>query len=120
MALTFSKELERRKKFQDLYGKIIKQNIPALGSPDAEVNHLQEIQFHSLIVLFQEGPHSTLKEDEFYDAIDQSLDRIDRETDDLYRSVSNAFSSFLLLHTLLILKTPDSLQDKNETCQICC
>lgn len=31
-------ELERRKKFQDLYMKIVKQKIPALGSPDAEVN----------------------------------------------------------------------------------
>ncbi|CAF1376338.1 unnamed protein product [Adineta ricciae] len=71
----YEKELERRKKFQDLYGKIIKQNIPALGSPDAE-----------------EGPHSTLKEDEFYDAIDQSLDRIDRETDDLYRSKAKHFT----------------------------
>ncbi|CAF1644645.1 unnamed protein product, partial [Adineta ricciae] len=71
----YEKELERRRKFQDLYGKIIKQNIPALGSPDAE-----------------EGPHSTLKEDEFYDAIDQSLDRIDRETDDLYRSKAKHFT----------------------------
>jgi hypothetical protein len=33
----YDKELERRKKFQDLYTKIIKQKIPALGSPDAEV-----------------------------------------------------------------------------------
>jgi len=38
---------------------------------------------------FQEGPYSALKEDEFFDAIDQSLDRIDRETDDYQRSVSH-------------------------------
>ncbi len=31
-------ELERRKKFQDLYSKTSKQKIPAFGSPDAEVN----------------------------------------------------------------------------------
>ncbi|CAF0840962.1 unnamed protein product [Rotaria sp. Silwood1] len=60
----YEKELERRKKFQDLYTKMNKQKIPAFGSPDAE-----------------EGPHSTLKEEEFFDALDQSLDRIDREND---------------------------------------
>ncbi|CAF3787568.1 unnamed protein product [Rotaria magnacalcarata] len=69
--IKYEKELERRKKFQDLYTNIVKQNIPALGSPDAE-----------------EGPHSTLKEDEFFDAIDQSLDRLDREVDDFQRSVT--------------------------------
>jgi hypothetical protein len=30
--------LERRKKFQDLYSKINKQQVPLFGSPDAEVN----------------------------------------------------------------------------------
>ncbi|UJR16210.1 hypothetical protein I4U23_003120 [Adineta vaga] len=62
------KELERRKKFQELYSKISKQKIPIFGSPDAE-----------------EGPHSTLKEEEFFDALDQSLDRIDRESDNYQR-----------------------------------
>ncbi|CAF1005099.1 unnamed protein product [Rotaria sordida] len=60
----YEKELERRKKLQDLYSKTNKQKISAFGSPDAE-----------------EGPHSTLKEEEFFDALDQSLDRIDREND---------------------------------------
>ncbi|CAF2884877.1 unnamed protein product [Rotaria sp. Silwood2] len=72
-------ELERRKKFQDLYTNIVKEKIPALGSPDAE-----------------EGPYSTLKEDEFFDALDQSLDRIDRETDDLQRLVSSFVFSFFV------------------------
>ncbi|CAF1278431.1 unnamed protein product [Rotaria magnacalcarata] len=60
----YEKELERRKRFQDLYNQINKKKVPAFGSPDAE-----------------EGPHSTLKEDEFFDALDQSLDRIDRDID---------------------------------------
>ncbi|CAF2634698.1 unnamed protein product [Rotaria sp. Silwood2] len=75
----YEKELERRKKFQDLYTNIVKEKIPALGSPDAE-----------------EGPYSTLKEDEFFDALDQSLDRIDRETDDLQRLVSSFVFSFFV------------------------
>ncbi|CAF3273049.1 unnamed protein product [Rotaria socialis] len=74
--IKYEKELERRKKFQDLYTNIVNQKIPALGSPDAE-----------------EGPHSTLKEDEFFDAIDQSLDRLDREADDFQRSVTLSFTS---------------------------
>jgi collagen type IV alpha-3-binding protein len=65
----YDKELERRKKFQDLYSKTNKQKIPSFGSPDAE-----------------EGPHSTLKDEEFFDAIDQSLDRIDRDIDNYQRS----------------------------------
>ncbi len=48
--------------------------------------------------LLKEGPHSTLKEDEFFDAIDQSLDRIDRETDDFQRIVS----TFSFIHSLFI------------------
>ncbi|CAF4247928.1 unnamed protein product [Rotaria socialis] len=75
--IKYEKELERRKKFQDLYTNIVNQKIPALGSPDAE-----------------EGPHSTLKEDEFFDAIDQSLDRLDREADDFQRS-----HKFILIST---------------------
>ncbi|CAF3526585.1 unnamed protein product [Rotaria sp. Silwood1] len=81
----YEKESERRKRFQDLYTKIVKQKIPALGSPDAE-----------------EGPYSTLNEDEFYDALDQSLDRLDRETDDLQFSVSILVSSFVHIYRYII------------------
>ncbi|CAF1144160.1 unnamed protein product [Adineta steineri] len=70
----YDKELERRKKFQDLYSKVNKQKIPAFGSPDSE-----------------EGPHSTLKEEEFFDALDQSLDRIDRDTDSYQRFVNYTY-----------------------------
>ncbi|CAF1464416.1 unnamed protein product [Adineta steineri] len=70
----YDKELERRKKFQDLYSKVNKQKTPAFGSPDSE-----------------EGPHSTLKEEEFFDALDQSLDRIDRDTDSYQRFVNYTY-----------------------------
>lgn len=40
------------------------------------------------LFVLKEGPHSTLKEEEFFDALDQSLDRIDRETDSYQRLVS--------------------------------
>ncbi|CAF1540027.1 unnamed protein product, partial [Adineta steineri] len=70
----YDKELERRKKFQDLYSKVNKQKIPSFGSPDSE-----------------EGPHSTLKEEEFFDALDQSLDRIDRDTDSYQRFVNYTY-----------------------------
>ncbi len=46
------------------------------------------IVFLLFFFLFKEGPHSTLKEDEFFDALDQSLDRIDRESDNYQRLVS--------------------------------
>lgn len=48
--------------------------------------------------VFKEGPHSTLKEDEFYDAIDQSLDRLDRETDDFQRAVSHVYFYAVITH----------------------
>jgi hypothetical protein len=41
-----------------------------------------------LFFYLKEGPHSALKEEEFFDALDQSLDRIDRETDNYQRLVS--------------------------------
>jgi hypothetical protein len=57
--------------------------------------------------LLKEGPHSTLKEDEFFDAMDQSLDRIYRETDDFQRTVSRFSFSTFIIHsksTVSILK----------------
>jgi hypothetical protein len=40
------------------------------------------------LFVLKEGPHSSLKEEEFFDALDQSLDRIDRESDKYQRLVS--------------------------------
>jgi len=70
--MKYDRELERRKKYQELCARISHDKATAFGSPDVE-----------------EGPRSTLKEDEFFDAIDQSLDRIDRETDSHQRSSTN-------------------------------
>lgn len=47
-----------------------------------------------------------MKDDEFFDALDQSLDRIDRETDNPHRTVSisrNAFTHLSITHELLRL-----------------
>ncbi|CAF3843602.1 unnamed protein product [Rotaria magnacalcarata] len=81
----YEKELERRKRFQDLYNQINKKKVPAFGSPDAE-----------------EGPHSTLKEDEFFDALDQSLDRIDRDIDKYPISVNCEKSTTIISLTPLV------------------
>lgn len=39
-----------------------------------------------------------MKDDEFFDALDQSLDRIDRETDNYQRHVSVHLHFDLLIH----------------------
>lgn len=90
---SFLKELERRKKYQELCARISHDKTTALGSPDVEVRHDSSLFFFvNFIFLFvQEGPRTTLKEDEFFDAIDQSLDRIDRETDSHQHSVNIFF-----------------------------
>lgn len=37
----------------------------------------------TLLLFFQEGPHSVIKEDEFFDAIDASLDKLEKEEEDV-------------------------------------
>lgn len=67
------KEVERRKKYEEAYRTLLeqKQHLTAtkLGGPD-----------------FEEGPHSVIKEDEFFDAIDASLDKLEKE-DEVKRQV---------------------------------
>jgi hypothetical protein len=59
-----------------------------------------------------------LKEEEFFDAIDQSLDRIDRENDDFQRSVS-IFILIIYLYTFIThSKSTVSITDKNKICKI--
>ncbi len=94
--------------------KIVKQKIPALGSPDAEVNIHVLIYFTRFLFFLQEGPHSALKEDEFYDALDQSLDRIDREMDDFQRTVSIVYFYTFITHS----KSTVSIKDKNKMYKI--
>ena len=43
-----------------------------------------------------------MKDDEFFDALDQSLDRIDRETDNPHRQVSISRNAFTHLPVRLL------------------
>lgn len=98
LSVACAQELERRRKFQDLYCKIANQKIPSLGCPDAEVrSDLLRSFAASSLLHSQEGPHSSLKDEEFFDALDQSLDRIDRDNDHRQRSVNILRSQFLRL-----------------------
>ncbi|XP_014665213.1 PREDICTED: collagen type IV alpha-3-binding protein-like [Priapulus caudatus] len=72
------KELDRRKKVEELYRraceklKAEKQTKPIVrGGPD-----------------FEEGPYSALAEDEFFDAVDAALDKLDKEDEQLQRQWS--------------------------------
>lgn len=62
------RECERRKKLEEAYKfATADQNKPKLiiGGPD-----------------YEEGPHCAIKEDEFYDAIDASLDKLEEKVDE--------------------------------------
>ncbi|KAL5004461.1 hypothetical protein ScPMuIL_017917 [Solemya velum] len=61
------KEVERRKKYEDAYRLAVadqQKSKVILGGPD-----------------FEEGPHCTMNEDEFYDAVDTSIDKLEKEQD---------------------------------------
>ncbi|KAG1652574.1 Collagen type IV alpha-3-binding protein [Nymphon striatum] len=70
------KEVEKRKKLEELYRQAISearsQQPIVLGGPDHE-----------------EGPHSTLNEDEFFDAIDAALDKTEKEEEGRIQKVKN-------------------------------
>ncbi|XP_033749933.1 ceramide transfer protein-like isoform X6 [Pecten maximus] len=62
------KEVERRKKLEDVYKTTVSdQSKPRLviGGPD-----------------FEEGPHCAIKEDEFFDAVDASLDKLEEKVEE--------------------------------------
>lgn len=65
------REVERRKKYEEAYKNLLeqhhkeKQNATRIAGPD-----------------FEEGPHSMIKEEEFFDAIDASLDKLEKEAED--------------------------------------
>ncbi|XP_069138571.1 ceramide transfer protein-like isoform X1 [Argopecten irradians] len=62
------KEVERRKKLEDAYKTTVSdQSKPRLviGGPD-----------------FEEGPHCAIKEDEFFDAVDASLDKLEEKVEE--------------------------------------
>ncbi|XP_060066483.1 ceramide transfer protein-like isoform X1 [Ylistrum balloti] len=62
------KEVERRKKMEEAYKTTVSdQSKPRLviGGPD-----------------FEEGPHCAIKEDEFFDAVDASLDKLEEKVEE--------------------------------------
>lgn len=62
------KEIERRKKLEELLNQSnieTNQKIIVIGGPD-----------------YEEGPHSILKEEEFFDAVDAALDRHEQEQEE--------------------------------------
>ena len=88
------KEVDKRKKVEELYKQTLEelrlaienkshQQMPILGCPN--VQYQQQISAESKRILmmggpdYQEGPHSTIGEDEFYDAVEAGLDKIDEE-----------------------------------------
>lgn len=60
------KEVDRRRKMEEMYKQAVseaqQQKTVVLGGPD-----------------YEEGPHSALNEEEFFDAVDASLDKMDNE-----------------------------------------
>lgn len=97
------REVEKRKKVEDLYRQALeelrivnecKPHQQLLGQINGHgpVHYQQQISSESAkrIVLvggpdYQEGPHSTIGEDEFYDAVEAGLDKIDEEQQYLER-----------------------------------
>ncbi len=71
-------EVEKRKKLEEQFKELSsgkKLNPIILSGPD-----------------FEEGPHSTIKEDQFYDAIDSTLDTLEQEEErrvQAYESLNN-------------------------------
>lgn len=66
-----------------------------------------------LLLLFQEGPHSVIKEDEFFDAIDASLDKLEKEEEDVRICTRGVF----MLHNLMC--TSFLFAQKSRTLLLC-
>jgi collagen type IV alpha-3-binding protein len=90
------REVEKRKKVEDLYRQTLEelrvaneckpnQQLLVQGNGHGPVHYQHQMSAESKrIVLvggpdYQEGPHSTIGEDEFYDAVEAGLDKIDEE-----------------------------------------
>lgn len=61
---------------KDIY---IFSNKPQNVSVDSSVKFLLILKFKHTVGLFQEGPHSVLADDEFYDAVESGLDKMEEE-----------------------------------------
>lgn len=97
------REVEKRKKVEDLYRQALEElRVANENKPHQQllvqgnghglpVHYQQQLSTESKrIVLvggpdYQEGPHSTIGEDEFYDAVEAGLDKIDEEQQYLER-----------------------------------
>lgn len=96
------REVEKRKKVEDLYRQALEElRIVSDSKPHQQllgqrighepIHYQQQLSAESKrIVLvggpdYQEGPHSTIGEDEFYDAVEAGLDKIDEEQQYLER-----------------------------------
>lgn len=96
------REVEKRKKVEDLYRQALEElRIVSESKPHQQLlgqrigheplHYQQQLSAESKrIVLvggpdYQEGPHSTIGEDEFYDAVEAGLDKIDEEQQYLER-----------------------------------
>ena len=57
-------EIDKRKRYEEAYKHALadKPKHVVLGGPD-----------------YEEGPHCVIKEDEFFDAVDSALDKIEKE-----------------------------------------
>lgn len=95
------REVEKRKKLEELYKQALeelrqvkesKPILPPYGPGHHHPHYQQQMSSESAkrILLvggpdYQEGPHSTIGEDEFYDAVEAGLDKIDEEQQYLER-----------------------------------
>ena len=75
-------EVDKRKKIEDVYKSVmVERHKPIiLGGPD-----------------YEEGPHSMLNEDEFFDAVDATLDKLDKE-EERVSSTLNPFYQINEIH----------------------
>jgi collagen type IV alpha-3-binding protein len=61
----FQQEVDKRKKYEEAYKSMAtekREKLHIVGGPD-----------------YEEGPHCMITEDEFYDAVDATLDKLEKE-----------------------------------------
>jgi collagen type IV alpha-3-binding protein len=76
------KEIEKKKKINEAYTNLLKEkaNITVINGPDFEVYLIMSMSsIIIIIVIIKEGPHSQIKEEQFFDAIDNTLDNLELE-----------------------------------------
>ena len=103
------REVEKRKKLEELYRQALEELRLVNESKSANLPHQyhrgysfqQQMSSESAKRIlvggpdYQEGPHSTIGEDEFYDAVEAGLDKIDEEQQYLERLKNKQVVRFL-------------------------